>query len=353
MERSLKFGHLLFILALMVKSSSLIEKIQASKKIVITTHRNPDGDAIGSSLALQNVLFKLGIDVSVVMPSAAPDFLSWLGGCQEIVIYDTDLELSTKLVEEADLIFCLDFNQLERIDKLGEVIRQASGIKILIDHHLNPSDFAAFMFSSTQVSSTCELLYTWLKIHELDKFIDVDTATALYVGILTDTGSYKFGTSANLFRIAADLLEYGIDDVEIQNKLFNSSSEKRLRLYGHCLSNRMEILEEYATGLIWLSKEDYDEFSIERGDTEGIVNALLQIKKVVMAIFIHEQPTVVKLSLRSKGDFSVEEIARKYFKGGGHRNASGGISFLSLSQTIVKIKDILPQYKNKLSQYNN
>jgi phosphoesterase RecJ-like protein len=337
----------------MVKSNVLLDKIKASRKIVISTHRNPDGDAIGSSLALQKVFLKMGIDTSIVMPSSAPDFLLWLNGCDEIVIYDENPVLSADLVEEADLVFCLDFNQLERIDKLGEVIRNSDGIKILIDHHLNPSDFAAFIFSSVQVSSTCELLYSWLRTHELETYIDVDVATSLYVGILTDTGSYKFGTSPELFKIAADLLELGIDDVEIQNRLFNSSSEKRLRLFGHCLTNRMEILEEYATGLIWLTKEDYEQFSIERGDTEGIVNTLLQIKNVVMGIFIHEQPTVVKLSLRSKGDFSVEEIARKYFKGGGHRNASGGISFLSLSQTLEKIKEILPRYKNKLSQYNN
>lgn len=344
---------MILIFAEMVKSDSLIEQIQTSKRIVISTHRNPDGDAIGSSLALQKVFLQMGIDASVVMPSSAPDFLLWLNGCQEITIYDDDPILAAAMVEKADLIFCLDFNQLERIDKLGEVIRKANGVKILIDHHLHPSDFATFIFSTIAVSSTCELLYTWLKTHELEKYIDVNVATSLYVGILTDTGSYKFSTSSQLFRIAADLLEFGIDDIEIQNKLFNSSTEKRLRLYGHCLTNRMEILEEYATGLIWLSKEDYEQFSIERGDTEGIVNALLQIKNVVMGIFIHEQPTVVKLSLRSKGEFSVEEIARKYFKGGGHRNASGGISFLSLSQTMEKIKEILPQYKNKLSQYNN
>ena len=349
----LKFGDLILIFAPMEKSNSLLEQIKGSKKIIITTHRNPDGDAIGSSLALQKVLLKMGIDVSIIMPSSAPNFLSWLSGCEDIIIYDFDTELSAKKVEEADIIFCLDFNQLERIDKLGEMIRQANGVKVLIDHHLNPSDFATFKYSSTQVSSTCEMLYSWLCIHELEKFIDGSIATALYVGILTDTGSFKFGTSPQLFRIAANLLEYGIDDVEIQNKLFNSSSEKRLRLYGHCLTNRMDVFEEYATGIIWLTKEDYEQFSIERGDTEGIVNALLQIEKVVMGIFIHEQPTVVKLSLRSKGDFSVEEIARKYFKGGGHRNASGGISFLSLDQTMEKIKEILPNYKNKLIQYYN
>lgn len=337
----------------MIKSEDLFNQIQEAKKVVITTHRNPDGDAIGSTLALQSILLKLGADARIVMPSSAPDFLSWLNGCQEIVIFDTEPELSTQLVNDADLIFCLDFNQLERIDKLGEVIKKAIGIKVLIDHHLNPSDFAAHVFSTIEVSSTCELLFTWLKSHELYKYIDKEVATFLYVGILTDTGSFKFGTSPHLFRIAAELLEFGIDDVEIQNKLFNSSTEKRLRLYGHCLTNRMEILGEYATGIIWLTKEDYETFSIERGDTEGIVNALLQIKKVVMGIFIHEQPTVVKLSLRSKGNFSVEEIARKFFKGGGHRNASGGISFLSLDQTIEKIKEILPQYRNELNQYNN
>ena len=197
----------------------------------------------------------------------------------------------------------------------------------MIDHHLYPDDFCDYTFSDTSASSTCEMIYDFITgLDEAEK-LTIPLGECLYSGILTDTGSFKYSTSSKLFRVVAGLKDMGVDDTMLQNLLFNSLPEKNLRLLGYCLNNCMEILPEYKTGIISLTKEDYEHFDIQRGDTEGIVNYLLMMKEIKLAAFITEQPTIVKISLRSKGDFSVQEIAKKYFRGGGHKNASGGASF--------------------------
>ncbi|MDX1940259.1 MAG: bifunctional oligoribonuclease/PAP phosphatase NrnA [Saprospiraceae bacterium] len=318
------------------------------KDIVITTHRNPDGDAIGSSLAMYYYLASLGHTVRVISPSEYPDFLEWMPGVRDIIIFDVDTELSKRLVEKADIIFFLDFNALDRIDKLGELIAPVSCTKIMIDHHLYPEPCADYLISDTMASSTSELIFDFIdRLGDRHK-IDTIIAESIFTGILTDTGSFKYSTSPKLFRIVAELIELGVDDYKLQDRIFNSMNEKYLRLLGYCLNRRMEILEEYSTGIIWLSKEDYARFDIQRGDTEGIVNYLLMLKNVKLAAFITEQPTIVKISLRSKGDFSVQEIARKHFKGGGHKNAAGGYSFQALKAVVRKFKELLPEYKDKL-----
>jgi phosphoesterase RecJ-like protein len=319
------------------------------KDIVIVTHRNPDGDAIGSSLGLYHFLNKFGHTVRMISPSAYPDFLTWMPDADRIIIYDIDPERSKEVIERADLIFCLDFNSLDRIDKIGELITPMKVYKVMIDHHLYPDPFADFMMSDTMASSTCEMIYLLIDRLGDRSRIDRTIGECLFTGILTDTGSFKYSTSPRLFRIVAELLELGVDDYLLQDLIFNSMKEKHLRLLGHCLYNRMEVLEEYQTGIITLTKEDYSTFDIQRGDTEGIVNYLLKIKNIRLAAFITEQPTIVKLSLRSKGEFSVQEIARKHFKGGGHKNAAGGASFQSLSATVRRFKKILPQYKEQLT----
>jgi len=329
---------------------SLRQLLSIPKSIVITSHRNPDGDAIGSSLAMYFYLNQLGHTVRMVIPSEYPEFLEWMPAIDDIIVYDLQQDRSRELMQNADIVFCLDFNSLDRIDKLGEILHTDSKAKVvMIDHHLDPEPFADFVLSEPSASSTCELVYDFLlMLGEKDK-IDVKLAESIMTGILTDTGSFKYGTSPKLFRTAADLIELGVDDYKLQDLIFNSSKEKNLRLLGHCLNNRMEILEEYNTGIIVLTKHDYANFSISRGDTEGIVNYLLKIRNVKMAAFIMEQPTIVKISLRSKGDFSVQEIAQKYFRGGGHKNASGGASFKGLRSTVRQLKEILPLYKDKLN----
>ena len=314
------------------------------KDIVITTHRNPDGDAIGSSLALYHYLNKHGHTVRIVSPSEYPDFLGWLPDAEKIVIYDIDSEHSASLIGKADVIFCLDFNSLDRIDKVGELIAPTKAKKVMIDHHLYPENFADFMLSDTKASSTCELIYDFIELLEDKKNLDKDISECIFTGILTDTGSFKYGTSGKLFNIVGDLLERGVEDHEIQDRVFNCLKEKHLRLLGHCLNHRMEILEEYKTGIITLTKDDYARFEIQRGDTEGIVNYLLKIKDIKVAAFITEQPNIVKLSLRSKHDVDVQSLARNNFNGGGHKNASGGYTYEPLDKAIRRLKKVIPDY---------
>jgi phosphoesterase RecJ-like protein len=324
--------------------------LSVPKDIVITSHRNPDGDAIGSSLALYLYLNKLGHTVRVIFPSEYPDFVAWLPEAEQITIYDIEPERSEELAKRADIIFCLDYNSLDRIDRLGEVIAELSNTTlVMIDHHLYPDINAEFQISEPSASSTSELIYDFIQQLGDIQLMDTDIAECIFTGILTDTGSFKYSTSPKLFRIVANLLELGVDDVKLQDLIFNSQQEKHLRLLGHCLKNRMEILPEYNTGIIWLTRNDYEQFDIQRGDTEGIVNFLLKLKIVKIAAFVTEQPTIVKISLRSKGNISVQEIAKKHFKGGGHKNASGGSSYGSLRSAINKLKSILPQYKEMIS----
>lgn len=321
------------------------------KNIVLTSHRNPDGDAIGSTLALYHFFTRQGHHVEMIVPSDFPENLSWMAGIDKMLVFDDDPESVNDLFDQKDIVFCLDFNAIDRIDKLGQLfIDKEDLVTVMIDHHLFPEPFPDYVFSDTTASSTCELVFRFIDMLGQLGQVDEIIGECIMTGILTDTGSFKYSTSPQLFKIVAQLLEKGVDDYKLQDLIFNSMKEKHLRLLGHCLNRRMEILEEFNTGIIVLTKEDYAKFDIQRGDTEGIVNFLLKIKNIQMAAFIMEQPTIVKISLRSKGDFSVQEIAQKYFRGGGHKNASGGASFIGLRPTVRKFKEILPKYKDKLNQ---
>ena len=218
----------------------------------------------------------------------------------------------------------------------------------MIDHHLFPEPFADYVLSETSASSTCELVYDFIHLMDMAEELDQVIGECLFTGILTDTGSFKYSNSPKLFRTVANLLEIGVDDLRLQDLIFNSMDEKQLRILGHCLYNRMEILPEFQTGIITLTKEDYAYFDIQRGDTEGVVNFLLKLRNVKLAAFIHEQPKIVKLSLRSKGDIDVQEMAKRHFRGGGHKNAAGGASFHSLAVTVRRFKEILPEYQHQL-----
>ncbi|MCB0639908.1 MAG: bifunctional oligoribonuclease/PAP phosphatase NrnA [Lewinella sp.] len=316
--------------------------LHVPQDVVIVTHRNPDGDAIGSSLGLSLFLQKNGHNVKVIAPSEYPDFLAWMPQASDILIYDNEVEETTEVVRKATFICCLDFNSLDRIDKVGELIMESKVPRLMIDHHLFPEPFADFQLSDTSASSTCELVYDFITLLGATHQIDPSIGDCLFTGILTDTGSFKYSTSPKLFRAVAELLDLGVDDVRLQDLIFNSLEEKQLRILGHCLYNRMEVLPEFNTAIITLTKEDYAHFDIQRGDTEGVVNFMLQMRQVKLAAFIHEQPTIVKLSLRSKGDIDVQEIAKRHFRGGGHKNAAGGASFHSLRATVRRFKELLP-----------
>ena len=334
---------------LMENISEVKKLLAVPKDIVITSHRNPDGDALGSSLALAEYLNAHGHTIRVIYPSEYPETFVWMKDVEKSIIDDLEPEKVDEYLNRADIIFILDYNALERVDRMGETIGKTKATKIMIDHHLYPDNCADFMYSNPSASSTCEMIFEFIENLEGRDAITVSIGESLLTGILTDTGSFTYSTSPKLFRIVANLLEIGVDDYKLQGLIFNSMPLKSLKLLGYCLNRRMEILEEYKTGIITLSKRDYENFDIQRGDTEGIVNYLLKLKDVTMAALITEQPTIVKLSLRSKGKFSVQEIAQKHFKGGGHLNASGGYSFQTLSGTVKRFKSLLPEYKGKLN----
>jgi len=315
-------------------------------RVVIVTHKNPDGDALGSTLALAAVLQKLMHTVTVVLPNDFPPLFNFLAGIDKVIIGEMNPEDAMAAFEKAEIIFCLDFNSLDRIDRFGLDVMASRAVKILIDHHIDPEPFADHIISKTEASSTAELVYDFLVDNSLEKYIDIQIAEALYTGILMDTGSFRYATNPHVFEIAAALKRMGMDDYMLQIRLFNSMTEKQLKLLGHCLANRMELMSEYQAGIIWLNKEDYKNWSIGRGDTEGIVNYILMVRNMKMAVFISEQQNVTKLSFRSKGNINVQEICHTYFNGGGHRNASGGQLKASVEDTLAKVKEIIPLTMN-------
>jgi bifunctional oligoribonuclease and PAP phosphatase NrnA len=329
--------------------SEVKQRLSTPCRISITSHRNPDGDAIGSSLGLYHYLVQLGHTVDVAFPSEFPAIFEWMPNSEDIIIFDVTPDRAKAAFEAADIIFALDYNALDRIDRMGDAIRPLSKTtKIMIDHHREPEPFVDYMLSDITASSTSELVFDFIQsLGDNDK-INKTVGECLYTGIITDTGSFRFATSPKLYRTVADLIERGVDDYRLQDLIHNCLPEKNLRLLGHCLANRMEILPDFKTGLIYLTKKDYEHFDIQRGDTEGVVNHILSLKDVKLACFITEQPTIVKISMRSKGDLNVQVICRDHFNGGGHKNASGGYSHAPLRVTLEKFKNLLPLYKDKI-----
>ncbi|MBK9734139.1 MAG: bifunctional oligoribonuclease/PAP phosphatase NrnA [Saprospiraceae bacterium] len=318
------------------------------KEIAIITHRNPDGDAMGSSLGLGGYLHKLGHNIKVIFPSEYPLSYGYMKNVDKVIIFDLDHNVARKAIENADIIFCLDFNGLDRVDKLGENIQFSKAKKVLIDHHLDPEPFTDIEFSDTGASSTCELVFKVIDQLGDKAMIDPEIGECLFTGLVTDTGSFRYGTRPYTYVVAGELKMLGVDDYKLADKIFNSQKEKHLRLLGHCLANRMEIMKDYGVGIMWLTRKDYTDFDIQRGDTEGIVNYMLMMENIKVAAFVTEQPSIIKISLRSKGDISVQEIAGKYFNGGGHKNASGGGVYASLNDIIEKVKKVMPLYLPKL-----
>jgi bifunctional oligoribonuclease and PAP phosphatase NrnA len=327
---------------------SLKRYISIPKYIVISSHRNPDGDAIGSCLALAGYLNQLGHTVRIVLPSELPSSFDFLEGIDDLLIFDLKPNECIDAIKMADMFFALDYNSLDRIDKMAEAVMQSESHKIMIDHHLDPEPFADTVISDPKASSTCELMFETLKALGCSKFSST-MLNALYTGIVTDTGCFRHAVSPRLMVNTAELIALGADHDFLVDKIFNSQPEKNLRLIGHCLHNRLEIFPEYHTALIYLKKEDYEEYDIQRGDTEGIVNYLLMLKNIKVAAIIMEQPNIVKISLRSKGDFSVQDMARRFFNGGGHKNASGGFLHSSISVALKKFKDSLESFPSLIS----
>ncbi len=319
-------------------------QLSQPKVVSILSHRNPDGDALGSSLALKQYLEVAGHLVHVILPSSFPSIFSYLKGSEDCIIYDDHSEDAMAKLEASNVIFMLDFNALDRIDKMAKTVEESSAFKVMIDHHLDPEPVCDEIISIPSASSTCEILYDFLVEIGGDTCVAKYIGECLFSGLITDTGNFRYNTNPNTYQVASKLKEVGVDDYYINDRIFNRLKEKNLRLLGHCLANRMEILPEYKTGIIYLTRDDYAEYDIQRGDTEGVVNYILQLDGIEVAAFIHEQPTIVKLSLRSKGDISVQEIASRHFNGGGHKNAAGGAAYASLDDIINRFKQVIPNY---------
>ncbi len=323
-----------------------------AKNIVIVPHKGPDGDAIGSSLGLFHFLRDKGHNVQVIAPNDYPHFLKWLPGNDEVMIYESSKEKADELISNAEIVFTLDFNHLSRCGGMQEALTASKAVFVMIDHHQEPSDYADYTYSDAKMSSTCEMVYKFICKLRAGKNITPEIASCLYAGIMTDTGSFRFSsTSSDTHRAIADLIDKGAHNSEIHNNIFDTNSENKLQLLGTALQN-LKVDHELRTAYISLSQAELDKHNFKKGDTEGFVNYGLSLEGVIFAvIFIEkENDDMVKISFRSKGDFDVNKFARAHFEGGGHINAAGGKSDLSLNDTIVKFNRILPDYKEQLKR---
>lgn len=329
-----------------------VEKwFERAEKIVIVTHVSPDGDAIGSSLGLWHFLESQEKNVNVIVPNAFPDFLRWMPGAKDIIRYDKYKEFADKLITEADVICCLDFNALSRIDAMADAVAASKGRKMMVDHHLYPGDFCRIVISHPEISSTSELVFRL--ICRLGYFEDItkEGAECIYTGMMTDTGGFTYNSNnREIYFIISELLSKGIDKDEIYRNVYNMYSEGRLRLMGYVLYDKMQVFPEFNSALIWLTKEEQGKFQYVKGDTEGFVNIPLSIKNVRFSVFLREdtEKNMIKVSLRSVGTFPCNKVAADFFNGGGHLNASGGEFYGTMEEAIGLFKQALLKYEELL-----
>ncbi|AWI26988.1 DHH family phosphoesterase [Flavobacterium pallidum] len=317
--------------------------LSTPKRIAIIPHRSPDGDAMGSTLGLYHFLLKLGHQPFVIAPNEFPDFLAWLPSSEKVIIFEKDKDAGIKILKDAEVVFTLDFNALHRTGEMEHTLATLKAPFIMIDHHQKPDGYAKYMYSDTAFGSTCEMLYNFVLQMGEEKLIDRTIATCIYTGIVTDSGSFRYpSTTSATHRIVANLIEIGIDNSEVHTLLFDNNSYDRLQLMGQALQN-MRVFPEYKTAYITLSQKELDQHHYVKGDTEGIVNYGLSIKGIIFAaIFIeHREENIIKISFRSQGDFDVNQFAREHFNGGGHINAAGGKSYLTMRETIKKFENII------------
>lgn len=324
---------------------------ERADKIVIVTHVSPDGDAIGSSLGLWHFLESQEKTVNVIVPNAFPDFLRWMPGAKDIIRYDKYTEFANKLLNEADVICCLDFNALSRIDAMADAVAQSPARKMMIDHHLHPEDFCRIVISHPEISSTSELVFRL--ICRLGYFEDItkEGAECIYTGMMTDTGGFTYNSNGReIYFIIGELLSKGIDKDEIYRKVYNTYSEGRLRLMGYVLYDKMQVFPQFNAALIWLTKEEQSKFRYVKGDTEGFVNIPLSIKNIIFSVFLREdtEKNMIKISLRSVGTFPCNKVAAEFFNGGGHLNASGGEFYGTMDEAIGLFKQALVKYEELL-----
>ena len=322
--------------------------LSKKKRIAITTHTNPDGDAIGSSLALFLLFKKMDLDVKVITPNQHPEFLNWVPGCDEIIIYENDQKFAGEIINNSDIIFTLDFNDLKRCGSISENINPNTQHLVMIDHHQSPSNYAKIMFSNPEISSTCELVYIIAEKLGLKKLIDKDIATCIYLGMMTDTGSFQYnGVNGDTHKILSFLLDKGIKQSEIYNNIYNSNTLSKLKILG-CAINNLSLIHNKKASYSYLTKEDLNKNDYKKGDSEGIVNFGLTMKNIdFTAIFIEDEneADLIKISFRSKNNFPCDKFAKKYFFGGGHKNAAGGKYEGNIESAILKFKSSLNEFK--------
>lgn len=327
--------------------------LSSPKKVAITTHHKPDADALGSSLALCLYLQKRGHSVQIVTPSDYPFFLNWMPGQPEVLAYDSKKPAKhlKAFFDNADLIFCLDFNALPRIHDLGNWVKESPAIKVMVDHHLQPEPFARFQIWDSRAASTTELIFDFITLLGDHAKIDVPIAECIYAGLMTDTGSFRHpSTNRTVHLIVADLLRIGVNPSKIHKLVYDNSNLNRLRFLGFVLKDKLTLLPDSHTAYIAISKEEIKEYQVDTGDTEGVVNYALAIKGIVLGVVIIDRTEMVKLSFRSVGDFDVNTFARTYFQGGGHKNASGGKSDTNLENTVADLLKAVGENKNELAQ---
>ncbi|NBR56487.1 MAG: bifunctional oligoribonuclease/PAP phosphatase NrnA [Chitinophagia bacterium] len=323
-------------------------------KAVITAHQKPDGDAMGSTLGLYHFLKQLGHEVTVISPTNWAQFLDWMPGVDQVIDFEANKNEASQIVANADYVFCLDFNILHRTKHLEPIIRDSKALKILIDHHQQPDTLSfAYGISDVKMSSTCEMVYDFIVQSGHSNLINLDIATCLYTGLMTDTGSFRFpSTTASVHKIVAHLKELGLQHAKIHENIYDNSTEGRLKFMGNAFLNRMTVLPEFKTAIMAIPKTDIYKFELKTGDTEGLVNYLLSIEGIKFAAIVIDREEERKWSFRSKGNFDVNIFARTHFEGGGHANAAGGRSSKSVDETLNDFKTIIENYKSQLTQLN-
>ncbi len=325
--------------------------LSQKRKIVLTNHNNPDGDAMGSALALYHFFMKMGHEVNVVVPTQYHESLHWLPGNDTVIVAENSLQMAIDLVNEAEVVFSLDYNGLDRISFVGNAIESCSAVKIMIDHHLQPDEFVDYALHNTQSSSTVELVYEFILMLDQEALIDVDIATCIYTGLISDTGRFKHALfTRRPFEIAAELYDKGIDPGEISRQIFDSFREKELRFNCYCISEKMTMLPEQNTAYITIEQSDMDRFGIDYKTFESgaLLAQGMSIRGIKLLVLFIERGGPVKISFRSRGDVNVRDFANAHFDGGGHKNASGGRSNVNVSATVERFLSLLPELNESL-----
>lgn len=323
--------------------------LESSKYIVITCHISPDGDAMGSSLALCRALTNIGKKVKVVVPDTPPKYLMFLPGASDIVVFSKSEQFARKLFASTQLIFCLDYNEPKRIDLVASPMLASDAPKVLIDHHLNPSDFPDIVMSHPEEPSTSSLIYRTLCDLGLSKNIDRDCAECIYTGMMTDTGNFSYNSNnADLYEIIADLVRRGVDKDAIYQKVYFSNSLNRLRLNGYAIANKLEVYPEHKAALITLTRKELNSYQYQKGDTEALVNKPLTMPDIVYSVFLREENGYIKVSTRSKGAFPVNLLCERHYNGGGHLNAAGGEFYGTMEQAVEVFHLLMPSFDEYL-----